>query len=148
MIAEEAGAVRRIHGSYHRGNIRLVFYWPEVGNSIPVCAHGYSFCTKHRGVWTSNPKGRLELLVGDPSRGNCYQFGTGTVDCHICFSCRVAPIVTKDIDGSEYAAVNVNCFDDVESSELDDSISDSDGETMDVRFVRRQRSWSPLVMTA
>lgn len=145
MAAETPGQFRQINGTCHCGNIRFVFHWPGAGDSIPVRACGCSFCVKHRGVWTSNPKGRVELSIGDPSRINRYRFGTGTADFYICSDCGVAPIVTSEIEGAAYAVVNVNCFDDVERGELSESSSDFEGEATDARLDRRQRNWSPLV---
>lgn len=144
MATEASGQIRKIHGTCHCGNIRFVFHWPGAGDSIPVRACGCSFCIKHRGVWTSNPNGRVELSIDDPSQVNRYRFGTGTADFHICSNCGVAPIVTSDIEGSSYAVVNANCFDDVERSELVESASDFDDEATDARLSRRQRNWSPL----
>ncbi len=75
---------------------------------------------------------------------NRYRFGTETADFYICTRCGVAPIVTSEIDGSGYAVVNVNCFDDVDPAELDESPTDFDGEGTEDRLARRQRNWSPL----
>ena len=147
MPAEDSGPVRHIHGSCHCGNIRFVFHRPGGGDPIAVRACGCSFCLKHRGVWTSHPEGPVQLSLDDPALVHRYRFGAETADFHICGNCGVAPIVTSDIDGAAYAVVNVNCFDDVNRSELVESASDFDGETTDDRLARRQRNWSPLVMT-
>ena len=148
MSEEETGTVRQIHGSCHCGNIRFTFERPDSGGAIPVRACGCSFCQKHRGVWTSHPQGRVLLALDDPSRVQRYRFGTETADFYICANCGVAPIVTSEIGGSEYAVVNVNCFDDVDRAELDESATDFEGEATEDRLARRQRNWSPLVMTA
>ena len=148
MAVEEPGEIRQIHGSCHCGNIRYVFHWPGAGGSIPVRSCGCSFCVKHQGAWTSHPDGRVQLSFDDSTLVHRYRFGTETADFHICAKCGVAPIATSEIDGSAYAVVNVNCFDDVERAELDASVSDFEGEAADERLSRRQRNWSPLVMTA
>ncbi len=144
MATEDSEEFRQIHGTCHCGNIRFVFHRPHADGSIPVRACGCSFCVKHRGVWTSHPQGRVELSVDDPSQVHRYRFGTGTADFHICTNCGVAPIVTSEIGGSTYAVVNVNCFDDVDRAELDESTTDFDGEATEDRLARRQRNWSPL----
>ncbi len=144
MTVEEKGAVRQIHGSCHCGNVSFVFNWPDSGGFIPVRACGCSFCQKHRGVWTSNPQGRVELSIDDPARVQRYRFGTKTADFHICSECGVAPIVTCEIDNSEYAVVNVNCFDNVDRAELEESATDFEGEATEDRLARRKRNWSPL----
>lgn len=144
MPAEDSSSVRHIHGSCHCGNISFVFHRPDTDELIPVRACGCSFCVKHRGVWTSHPQGRVELALGDGDRVQRYRFGTQTADFYICTVCGVAPIVTSEINGSAYAVVNVNCFDDVDRAELAETSTDFDGEGKDDRLARRQRNWSPL----
>ncbi len=147
MATEDAAPVRQIHGSCHCGNVRFTFDWPVSGGFIPVRACGCAFCQKHRGVWTSHPKGLVKLSVDDPSRVQRYRFGTETADFHICSTCGVAPIVTSEIDDSSYAVVNVNCFDNVDRSELEESATDFEGEATEDRLARRKRNWAPLEMS-
>jgi hypothetical protein len=148
-----AAPVRQINGSCHCGNIRFVFHRPGGDEQIPVRACGCSFCVKHRGVWTSHPDGSVELSHADPAQFQRYRFGTKTADFYICTNCGVAPIVTSEIDGARYAVeidgaryavVNVNCFDDVDPSEMVESSTNFDGEGTDDRLARRQRNWTPL----
>ncbi len=146
MATDDVGPVRQIHGTCHCGNIRFVFDRPDSGGSIPVRACGCSFCAKHRGVWTSHPQGPVTLAYEDPALVQRYRFGTGTADFYICTNCGVSPIVTSEIDGSGYAVVNVNCFDDVDRAELDEAATDFEGEATEDRLARRQRNWSPLEM--
>jgi hypothetical protein len=148
MVEQTEIAIRYIHGTCHCGNIRFVLHWPGAGDLIPVRACGCTFCMKHRGVWTSHPNGRVELFIDDPSQVHRYRFGTGTADFHICSNCGVAPVASSDIEGSSYAVVNVNCFDDVDHAQLDESATDFEGENTADRLARRQRNWSPLTMAA
>ncbi|MCZ6511764.1 MAG: hypothetical protein O7A62_14405, partial [Alphaproteobacteria bacterium] len=92
--------------------------------------------------------GRVQLSSDDPARVQRYRFGTETADFYICKTCGVAPIVTSDIDGSTYSVVNVNCFDDVDRSELVESTTDFDGEATEDRLARRQRNWARLEMVS
>jgi hypothetical protein len=138
----DSPASRRIHGSCHCGNIRIVLDWPESG-PIPVRACGCGLCTKHRGVWTSHPKGRFALAIADETRATIYRFGTKTADFHLCRICGVIPIATCVIDGARYAVVNVNTFDDVDRSELVEAPTDFEGETTENRLARRRRNWTP-----
>ncbi|MDH3688760.1 MAG: hypothetical protein OEU36_04680 [Gammaproteobacteria bacterium] len=137
--------VRRIQGKCHCGNIRFTFLWPDSGAKIPVRACSCTFCIKHGGVYTSHPKGQVDIQVENESLLTRYRFGTGTAEFFICSSCGVVPIVTSTIDGDEYAVVNVNSFEGVKRSELDQSISDFDGETTESRLARRKRNWIPNV---
>ena len=138
-----AASHRRIHGSCHCGNIRITLDWPESGPTIPVRACGCALCTKHRAVWTSHPDGRFQLRIADDARVTRYRFGTKTADFHICLSCGVVPIATCIIEGTRYAVVNVNTFDDVDPSQLVESPRDFEGETTDTRLARRRRNWTP-----
>jgi hypothetical protein len=134
---------RRIHGSCHCGNIRFTVDWPGAGQTIPVRACGCDLCTKHGGVWTSHPKGRFSLRIADPLKATQYRFGTKTADFHVCQSCGVIPIVTCMLDGTRYAVVNVNTFENVDRAELAEAAADFEGETTENRLSRRKRNWTP-----
>lgn len=134
---------RRIHRSCHCGNIRITLDWPGSPETIPVRACGCSMCRKHRGVWTSNPDGRFGYEVEDENKVSRYQFGTKTADFHTCTNCGVVPIVTCEMDGTQYAVVNVNTFDDVDPSEMAEATADFEGEDTDTRLARRRRNWTP-----
>jgi hypothetical protein len=134
---------RRIEGSCHCGNIRFTFDWPGPGPTIPVRACDCTLCTKHGGVWTSHPKGSFRLQIADDARVSCYRFGTKTADFNLCLVCGVIPIVTCVIDGTRYAVVNVNTFDNVDRAELIVSRTDFESETAEDRLARRTRKWTP-----
>src|SRR5437773_1683537 len=95
-----------IHGKCHCGNIAFSLAWEPDPTEIPARACGCSFCTKHGGVWTSNPRGALKVTVKDPSLVSNYAFGTRTAEFHICSQCGIVPVVTSRIDGHLYAAVS------------------------------------------
>ena len=88
-----------INGSCHCGNISFTLEWEPEPTEIPARACDCSFCTKHGGVWTSNPRGVLRVTVRDPAQRRPYQFGTRTADFHICTRCGVVPVVTSYIEG-------------------------------------------------
>ncbi len=131
-------------GSCHCGNIRITLDWPDNAATIPVRACGCDLCSKHGAVWTSHPKGSFQLHIADPARASQYQFGTKTAEFHLCLTCGVIPAATCTMDGSQYAVLNVNTFDDVEPFQFDSSPTDFEGETVDDRLARRQRNWTPL----
>jgi hypothetical protein len=140
-------AYRQIHASCHCGAVRVRLDWPQSGKAsgkaIPVRACGCALCTKHRAVWTSHPDGRFHLEIADPAQVARYRFGTRTADFHVCLTCGVMPIVTCSIDGTLYAVINVNTFDDVGRDELIETATDFEGETTDDRLARRRRNWTP-----
>jgi hypothetical protein len=130
-----------IHGKCHCGNIAFTLTWEPDPTQIPARACGCSFCTKHGGVWTSNPRGALEVAVKDPALVSKYAFGTRTADFHICSRCGIVPVVTSRIDGHLYAVVSVNAFEGIAQSLLQRAPANFDGEGTDSRLARRKRNW-------
>jgi hypothetical protein len=131
----------RIDGRCHCGNIAFVLTWTPAPRSIPARACGCTFCTKHAGVWTSNPAGVLEVRVREAALVSTYAFGTRTADFQVCGRCGVVPLVTSRIDGRLYAVVNVNTFEGVDPSLLDRRPTSFDDESTDGRLERRKRNW-------
>jgi hypothetical protein len=130
-----------IHGSCHCGNISFALTWDPDPVEIPARACGCTFCVKHGGVWTSNPRGALEVRVKDRAQVNDYAFGTGTASFHVCRTCGIVPVVTSRIDERLYAVVSVNAFNDVDPAMLKRSPASFDGEGVDSRLARRKRNW-------
>ena len=132
-----------IHGKCHCGNISFSLTWEPSPAEIPARACTCSFCTKHGGVWTSNPAGALKVVVQDPALVSKYEFGTGTAEFHICTRCGVVPVVTSRIDGRLYAVVSVHAFEGVDPSLLRHAPTPMsfDGEDEASRLARRKRNW-------
>ena len=137
--------MRQIDGRCHCGNITFTFQRPETEETIAVRACSCTFCSKHGGVYTSHPAGKLNAQLANPALLNIYTFGTGTADFYICTQCGVVPFVTSTIDGHLFAVVNVNSFENVAQTELSASVSNFDGESIEQRLARRQRTWIPQV---
>lgn len=125
----------------HCGNIAFTLGWEGNPPEIPARACGCTFCVKHGGVWTSNPKGKLAVQIRDLARVSKYQFGTRTATFHVCTECGSVPFVTSEISGRLYAVVNVNMFDNVDTAWLRRGAADFKGEDMDSRLARRKRNW-------
>ena len=134
-----------IHGRCHCGNIAFSLAWEPDPPEIPARACDCSFCTKHGGVWTSNPKGALEVAIRDRSLVSVYAHGTRTADFHVCSRCGIVPVVTSRIDGRLYAVVSVNAFEGVDPSLLRRAPASFEGEGKDSRLARRERNWIPDV---
>ncbi|HET9865373.1 MAG TPA: hypothetical protein VFP37_18185 [Steroidobacteraceae bacterium] len=129
-----------IPGSCHCGNIGFSLAWPDEAQ-IPARSCGCTFCTKHGGVWTSNPRATLRARLAEPGSVARYEFGTATAQFLVCARCGVAPLVTSRIDGKLYAVVNVNTFDDFDRSRLRVQPADFEGEDLASRLDRRRRNW-------
>ena len=130
-----------IRGKCHCGNIAFSLTWDPDPTEIQARVCDCTFCQKHGGVWTSNPRGALEVKVEDDSKMSKYSFATGTADFHICARCGVVPVVTCTLDGRLYAVVNVNAFDNIDPSMVRKSPTTFEGEQMDSRLARRKRNW-------
>ena len=130
----------QIEARCHCGNIAFSLDWAGAPE-IPARACGCTFCVKHGGVWTSNPRGRLAVRVRDPAKVNKYAFGTRTATFHVCAECGSVPFVTSEIDGHVYAVVNVNMFENVDASLLRKGPADFEGEDMASRLARRKKNW-------
>jgi len=130
-----------ISGSCHCKNISFDLTWEPEPSEILARACDCSFCTKHGGVWTSSPTGRLEVTVRDPSLVSQYVFGTRTAEFHLCSRCGIAPVVTSRIQGHLYAVVSVNAFDGVPPSLIRRAAASFQEEGEDVRLARRTRNW-------
>lgn len=130
-----------IHGRCHCGNISFSLSWEPNPAEIPARACTCSFCTKHGGVWTSNPRGALEVMVKDRSLVSKYAFGTRTAEFHICARCGIVSVVTSLIDDHLYAVVSVNAFDGIDQSLVRRAPASFDGEGTRARLARRKRNW-------
>jgi hypothetical protein len=115
--------------------------WKGSEAEIPARACGCSFCTKHGGVWTSNPNSTLAVTIADRSLVSKYAFGTRTATFHVCARCGNVPFVTSEIGNRAYAVVSVNAFENVDPSCLRRAPASFEGESVESRLARRQRNW-------
>jgi hypothetical protein len=134
-----------LRGSCHCGNVSFSLDWPGEPAEIPARACGCSFCVKHGGVWTSNPRASLTARIREPAGVVRYAFGTKTAEFVTCARCGVVPFVTSQIGGRTYAVVSVNAFDGIERSRLRIAPASFDGEGVGERLERRARNWIPDV---
>ncbi len=134
-----------ISGSCHCGNIGFELLWEPQPAEIPARACTCSFCSKHGGVWTSCPTGRLAVTIADPANVSPYVFGTRTAQFHVCRKCGVVPVVTSEIDGATYAVVSVNAFQGFDRALLRHATTTFDAEDEQSRLARRKRNWIPSV---
>lgn len=130
-----------INGRCHCGNISFLLIWEPDPPQIPARACGCSFCVKHGGVWTSNPKAALAVVVREKEHVSPYAFGTKTAEFHLCTRCGIVPAVTSRIDEHLYAVVNVNAFEGVDRSLIRLAAADFEGEGEADRLARRRRNW-------
>ena len=128
-------------GRCHCGNIAFQLDWAGNPAEIPARACGCSFCQKHGGVWTSDPKSRLVVSIGTASLVSRYAFGTRTATFHVCSRCGIVPLVTSEIEQHLYAVVNVNALENLDPSRIRRAAADFEGEAVESRLARRARNW-------
>jgi hypothetical protein len=66
-----------IRGGCHCGNISFSLTWEPDPAQIPARACTCSFSSKPGGVWTSNPRGALRIVILNPALVSKYTFGSG-----------------------------------------------------------------------
>ena len=137
-----------LNGKCHCGNIAFELEWAGDPAAIPARACGCSFCVKHGGVWTSNPKSRLVVTIHDASLVSKYTFGSRTAAFHVCSRCGAVPLVTSAIANNLYAVVNVNVLENVDPSRLRHAAASFEGEDVASRLTRRTQNWIADVRVA
>ncbi len=130
-----------IHGSCHCGNVMFELVWPEHAETIAARACTCTFCRKHGAIWTANASATLNVQVNDGGLVSDYAFGTKTADFKVCARCGVVTCCTSLIGGRLYAVVNVNTFDNFDSSRLVRGDVNFDGEDESARLGRRATNW-------
>ncbi len=137
--------MQRIEGGCHCGTIRYEFLWPLDAAEIPVRACSCSFCMKHQGTYTSHPQAELHATITDTARVPTYRFGHETADFYVCARCGVLTFAVSRIAECDYAVVNVHTFEHIDPANFTTHVTNFDGETLDSRLARRQRTWTPTV---
>ena len=130
-----------VNGKCHCGNIAFTLEWPDGQPDVPARACSCSFCTKHAGVWTSDPVAKLAVVLQDATLVSRYAFGTETATFHICARCGVVPLATSEIASHLYAVVNVNTFAGFDPSRLRRVTTTFDDEHIESRLARRMKTW-------
>ncbi len=98
----------RLTGGCHCGALELTFETRRQPGELTVRACGCSFCRRHGSRTISDPQGRVEFVVHDPSQLNRYRFGLGIAEFLICRTCGVYVGALMADAGTTYAIINVN----------------------------------------
>lgn len=130
-----------VHGQCHCGNIAFTLRWSGEPTSLAARSCGCTFCAPRGACWTSIPSAQLEVAVESPSLVSHYGFGTYTAVFHVCARCGGAPVTTSEIEGCEYAVINVKTLLDVEQDSIAIQGVDFDAEELQSRLARRKRNW-------
>ncbi len=131
-------------GHCHCGAIRVELTSALTAGELPLRACQCSFCRRHGGLTTADPKGRLHIEAA-PGSANRYRFGLGVTDFLICAECGVYVAAMMEGEGGLTAVLNVRGVDlpGFEGRTPDPMIYDD--ETPDDRVARRAGRWMPAV---
>ncbi len=134
--------IYHLKGGCHCGNIVFDFATMKTPSGFQPRRCGCDFCTRHGGLYISDPEARLEIRVKDISIFNRYQFGHKTADFLICKNCGVFPAVVCAIDGIEKGVLNVNCVEPtLFPPAYECPVNDFESEDVLSRLQRRAKNW-------
>lgn len=135
-------------GRCHCGNIKLTFESSLSVDQLSLRADSCFFCRAHGARTTSDPNGRVEIVVHDPYQLIRYRFGLKTADFLICGRCGIYMAAVMTVGDSSFATINVNTFDSAENlTQVVQSVS-YEGESEAERIRRRKQNWTPAVVVA
>ena len=135
------------HGQCHCGNIEIAFATALAPEQFRLRACSCSFCRRHGARTTSDPSGRVEVIVHYSRKLVRYRFGLKTADFLICRRCGIYVCAMIAIDGGSYTTVNVNTFDFAASLGQEAMSASYEGETPSQRVLRRRAHWTPATIT-
>ena len=133
-------------GRCHCGNLEIAFAGTLPEGELPVRICSCSFCRSHGARTTSDPHGRLQILVHNPDQLIRYRFGLKTADFLICGRCGIYVAAVLTVGDSSYATVNINSLDSPESFTKEVRRVSYDGEDKAERIKRRKENWTPTVV--
>ncbi|MGH8398810.1 MAG: GFA family protein [Gammaproteobacteria bacterium] len=135
-------------GHCHCGNIRIRFDTELAPEQLPLRACQCSFCCSHGAVATTDPHGKVTLVMSDRGEVQYYRFGLGITDMLICKRCGnyVAGIIKTN--GKCYATLNAKLLDCRAVFTAIPTPVDYAGENAEQRMARRIASWTPLGVDA
>lgn len=134
-----------LSGSCHCGDVSYRFESSGPAAELPLRACQCTFCTRSDAVWTSDPEGSLDVYLARPQSVIQHRFGTGTARFLVCGRCGVLVLAVSDIDGCEYAVLNLRSAGTDTRDPVGRTRTGFDGEGTSDRLARRRRNWIPKV---
>jgi hypothetical protein len=131
-------------GSCHCGAVSYEFRTEVPPSAWSVRACQCSFCLKHAGVYTSDPKGSVRFEVKEPSVLTRYRFGHKTADFAFCGHCGGYLGAITEEDGRKLAVLNIHAMDPQPEGLPPEQPMSYEGETPVNRGSRRSERWTPV----
>lgn len=84
----------------------LTVHWQTVDYSVVPRACGCDYCRERGAAWVSKPGTRVRLGARSEGAWRTRRQGSGTAVFHECASCGAVLLVTVEVDGDRFGAVN------------------------------------------
>jgi len=132
-----------IEGGCHCDNIQYHYGVDTAIDALSLRACSCSFCSKQGVVYTSDPNGKLSIVINSTSYIKKYQFSSKHIDFIFCGKCGVMPFCLTEIDGNVFALINIRTAN-IEVSSLAIQVFDFSDETIEESIQRRKLKWIPI----
>lgn len=133
----------RFTGHCHCGAIEVLYETDLEATQMDIRVCTCDFCRKQGAETTSDPKGRLRVMVYDDTKLNRYRFGLRTADYLICRECGVYIGAMLTFDGKTFGTVNVHILQERTHLPQKHEAVTYDGEHEQEREARRKALWTP-----
>ena len=131
-------------GRCHCGAVGYEYETALAPADWPMRACQCSFCRKHGGVYTSDPKGAVRWMHEDPTLLSRYRFGHKTADFVFCGRCGGYLGAVTEEDGQMLMVMNTRSLDPRPDGLAAAQPMSYEGETADDRGTRRAARWTPV----
>ena len=133
-------------GSCHCGNVAVSFCTKLGLDQIRACS--CHFCKKHGARTTSDPNGRLQLVIKNQDLISRYSFNLHAAEYMICKNCGIYIAACGLYNGKIYSTLNVNVLESPDVFDIDPIIVNYENETLEERVARRLVKWTPTTITS
>lgn len=137
-----------LDGACHCGALTVRFYATRPPAELPVRVCGCTFCRKHRPRYTTDPAGRVELVIARPDDVSRYRFGLRLADFLLCRACGVF-VAAYEPGAPGRAVINLACLTAAAAFTAEPTAFTAyDSEDAATRTARRARAWTPATLHA
>jgi len=135
---------RSQEGSCHCRAIGFVYRTFIEPEQWPIRACQCTFCQRHGGLSTSDPRGSLSFVEHLPATLNRYRFGRKITDFLICRECGTYIGATMQSGSNSFGIINVRTLQSVLERLKEPQPMDYENEGTAERSARREKRWTPI----
>jgi hypothetical protein len=100
------------------------------------------FCSKHDGVWISDPSGMLRLSAAAAT--SVRRFASEQVQFHFCLACNTLVYASFEDESRAVAVVRVALFESIRAAALPTLFTNFEAESVAAGRQRRLEKWTPV----